>query len=215
MARGIHLTLLIGPAVPVPAPPEVLDALTGVEVTTRDAQASGFQLSFTLDRNSPLQTLFLLAGGSPAPIMRVVIAVTVNGVPDVLMDGVVTNYETAPGSGAGHSTLTLTGEDLTATMDRLDFSGLPYPAMPAEGRVLLILAKYAVLGIVPMVIPSIMVDVPIPTSLIPAHRGTDLAYIRELADKAGYVFYLDPAPCPARVSPIGVPKSRPAVPNRR
>ena len=37
---------------------------------------------------------------------------------------------------------------------------------------------------------------PIPTSQIPSQQGTDLAYIKELADEVGYVFYLEPGPVP-------------------
>jgi hypothetical protein len=192
----IHLTLMIGPAVPLPVPQEVLDALTSVQVTASASDASGFQLQFTVNHRSPLQTIFLLTGGSPIPLMRVIIAVTVNGGTEVLMDGVMTNHELSPGADPGHSTLTVTGKDLTQVMDYIDFSGIPYPAMPNEARVLLILAKYALLGIVPMVIPSVLIDVPIPTEQIPRHKGKDLAYLKALADEVGYVFYLDPGPTP-------------------
>jgi len=51
-------------------------------------------------------------------------------------------------------------------------------------------------GIVPMIIPSIMIDVPIPVLRIPRQKGTDLAYINSLADEVGYVFYIDPGPAP-------------------
>ena len=192
----IHLTLMIGPAVPVPVTQEVLEALVSVQVTTSSSDASGFQLQFTINNRSPLQTLFLLTGGSPIPLMRVIIVVTINGAANVLMDGVMTNHELSPGADPGHSTLTVTGKDLTQVMDYIDFSGIPYPAMPNEARVLLILAKYAVLGIVPMVLPSVLVDIPIPTEQIPRHKGKDLAYIKLLADEVGYVFYLDPGPAP-------------------
>src|SRR5262249_10350730 len=152
--------LLIGPVVPVPVPQTVLDALTSVQVTTAAGQRSGFQLTFTLSNRSPLHTLFLLSGGAAVPLIRVIIVVTINGTPDVLMDGVMTHHQVAPGSDPGHSTLTVTGEDLTAVMDLQDFSGIPYPAMPADARVALIVAKYAVFGLVPLVIPSVLVDVP-------------------------------------------------------
>jgi hypothetical protein len=58
------------------------------------------------------------------------------------------------------------------------------------------LLKYAWLGIIPMVIPSVMIDVPIPTNQIPSQQGTDFDYINELADKVGYVFYLEPQSTP-------------------
>jgi hypothetical protein len=40
--------------------------------------------------------------------------------------------------------------------------------------------------------------VPIPTHEIPTHRGTDLAYIKQLAQDAGYVFYVEPGPLPGQ-----------------
>ena len=48
---------------------------------------------------------------------------------------------------------------------------MPYPAMPAEARVAAVLAKYAMFGIVPLVIPSILLDVPIPTEQIPTQKA--------------------------------------------
>jgi hypothetical protein len=197
MLEGIHLTLMIGPAVPVPAPREVLEALTGVQVmVTSGETTSGFELTFALDKNSPLHTLFFLTGGAMIPIIRVVIAVTVNGVPDVLMDGVMTQHQISHGGQTGTSTLTVKGKDLTALMGLIDFSGIPYPAMPDFARVALVLAKYAVLGVIPRVIPSVLIDVPIPTDRIPTQKGKDLGYVKELADDVGYSFYLEPGPQP-------------------
>jgi len=171
--------------------------LTSVEVvTTAGTTSSGFELNFTISNRSPLETLFLLAGGVSIPLVRVVIVVTINGTPEVLIDGVMTHHEMQPGSNGGPSTLVIKGKDLTAVMNYIDFSGFPFPAMPAEARVLLILAKYAVFGVVPMVIPSVLVDIPLPTERIPSQRGKDLPYIRKLAGNVGYVFYLDPGPVP-------------------
>ena len=195
MHKGIHLTLLVGPVVPVPVPRTVLDALTGVEVTHNTGAASGFKLTFTLTNRSPLQTIFLVAAGQ-TPMLRVIIIVTIDGTPQVLMDGVMTLNQLAPGSQPGQSTLTVIGEDLSKAMDLIDFSGFPFPAMPVEARIALIIAKYAVFGLVPLVIPSLFADVPIPVERIPAQKGTDLAYIKELARLAGYVFYIDPGPAP-------------------
>jgi hypothetical protein len=194
--KGVQLTLMMGPAVARPVSRQVLDALTSVQVDSRDTERSGFQLTFTLGARSPLHTLFLLSGGTVFPIVRVIIVVTVNGIATVLMDGMVTEHQILPGTRGGSATLSVMGEDLTVVMDKQDLSGFPFPAAPAEGRVALLLAKYAMLGVVPMVIPSVLIDVPIPTSRIHSQRGTDLEYIRYLADRVGYVFYLDPGPRP-------------------
>jgi hypothetical protein len=195
MLKGIYLTLMVGPVVPVPVPKPVLDALTEVQVTTAAGTPSGFSLSFTLSNRSPLHTLFLIAGAQ-APLLRVIIIVTLNGQANVLMDGVMTNQQVSPGSKPGESVLTITGEDLTKVMSLIDFTGIPYPAMPPEARVALIIAKYAMFGMIPLVIPSLFTDFPIPVERIPIHQGKDLEYIQQLADDAGYVFYIDPGPAP-------------------
>jgi hypothetical protein len=197
MLEGVQLTLLVGPAVPVPVPREVLDALEQVQVESSSGDTpSGFELTFTLSKRSPLHTLFLLTGGSMIPILRVVVVVTVAGQAQVLVDGVMTHHEMRPGSAAGKSTLVVKGKDLTALMDLVELDGIPYPAMPPAVRVLLVLAKYAALGVVPVVIPSVVEDLPIPVEQIPRHQGTDYAYVTMLAREAGYVFYLDPGPAP-------------------
>ena len=196
MNSGVHLTLMIGPAVPIPVSQDVLDALTSVTVTTNSDSGSGFQLEFTLSNRSRLQTIFLLSGGASIPLVRVVIIMTVGGKGEVLMDGVMTNHEIRPGSDASHSILTITGEDLSRVMDYIDFSGVPYPGMAPEARVLLILAKYASFGILPLVVPSVLIDLPIPTDRIPVQKGKDLCYIRSLAEEVGYVFYVEPGPKP-------------------
>jgi hypothetical protein len=187
---------MIGPVVAQPVARSVLDALRSVRVTTTTEGPSVFQLTFELDKNSPLHTLFLLAGGATPPLMRVIISVTMNGVTEVIMDGVMTNHQTTAGGKGQNPVLTVTGEDLTRVMDYIDFSGFPYPALPDFARVALIIAKYAVFGIIPMVIPSVLLDVPVPIERIPQQKGKDLAYIKYLADRVGYVFYLDPGPTP-------------------
>lgn len=128
--------------------------------------------------------------------MRVVLVATVNGVANVLIDGVITKNDIAPGDKGSNSTLTITGEDLTALMNQSNWSGFPFPAMPAEARVALLLVKYAVFGVVPLIVPSVMIDVPLPIDQNPGQQGTDLEYIRALAERVGYVFYLDPGPAP-------------------
>jgi hypothetical protein len=196
MLKGkISLTLMIGPVVPVPVSKAILDALVSVEVRTGAGEPSGFQLTFSFSSKSPLNTLLLLLG-QVGPFIRTIIVVTVNGTPHVLMDGVIGQHQVTPDVETGRSTLTVTGSDLTGVMGLIDFSGIPYPAMPAEARIALIIAKYAMFGMIPMIIPSVFMDVPIPVDRIPSHQGTDLEYINNLAREVGYVFYIEPGPVP-------------------
>jgi hypothetical protein len=195
MVKGFYLTLLVGPVVPVPVPKAVLDALTSVEVRNNTEGDSGFSLSFTISNRSPLQTVFLITAGQ-APPLRVIIILTINGAPSVLMDGLITKQQVTPGRTTGESTLTISGTDLKRAMDFIDFTGIPYPGMPPEARVALIIAKYAMFGMIPLVIPSLFTDLPNPLERIPKHKGTDLAYVEKLARDVGYVFYIDPGPAP-------------------
>jgi hypothetical protein len=184
MLKGIHLTLMIGPGLPVPAPKVVVEALTSVQVNS-DKERSGFQLAFSIAKGSPLLTTMIPAGYFDPIITRVLIIVTVNGLPHVLMDGMVTRQELAPSNDPGKSTFTITGEDLSVLMDVVEMPFMRYPAMPLSVRVLTILAKYAVLGIVPVVIPEIPPVVLLPTERIPSHSGTDRGYIRTLSSRSG------------------------------
>jgi hypothetical protein len=143
-----------------------------------------------------LRTIFLLAGGGALPpLLRVVLIVTINGTAESIIDGMVTNVETQPGSG-GVGKLVIKGKDMSALMDIIELPGLPFPAMPPSVRVLAILAKYAALGVIPMVIPSVLDIPPIPVQQIPQQKGSDYAYVKKLAGEAGYVFYLEAGPAP-------------------
>ena len=74
-------------------------------------------------------------------------------------------------------------------------------------------AKYMPLyQIVPLVIPSILIDVPLPTDTIPQQSGTDLAYINTLAERVGYTFYLQPGPIPGMSMAYWGPKLQMAIP---
>jgi hypothetical protein len=191
------LTLLIGPAVPVPAPLPVIEALKSVQVTSaRDR--SGFQLRFSMGKTSLLQLALLPAGYFDPIITRVVIMVTLSGIPQVLMDGFVTRQELSPSNTPGESTLTVTGEDLSVAMDIVE-KVLPFPAMPDTVKVGVCLAPYAALGVTPVIIPPIITTVQSPTSRIESQAAkTDLAYIRELATRNGYVFFIEPGPLPGQ-----------------
>ncbi len=196
MIKGLSLSLMMGPGAPLTAPREVLDALQSVKVTAESGDAqSGFELTFQIEKNSPLINLFMLSGGAAIPFFRILVIATLSGRSETLIDGVATQTQIAPGSGGRPATLTVQGKDMSAAMDILPFDGLPYPAMPPFARVALIVAKYAFLGLVPKVIPSLE-EPPIPTDRIPRHSGSDLDYVRALAEEAGYVFRMEPGPAP-------------------
>jgi hypothetical protein len=214
MLKNVHLSLMIGPVVPLPAPREVVEALESLEVTHNTDAPSGFQLTFSFSSKSTLNTILLLLPqmGPAVQVVRVIITAVVNGTPTVLMDGMLTHQQVTPDVTSGKSTLTFTGKDISAAMDHIELAGLPFPAMPPEARVLLILAKYAVFGMIPLVIPSLYPDVPIPVESIPGQQGTDYGYVTELARQVGYVFYVDPGPVPGTNTAYWGPEIKTGVP---
>jgi len=57
---SVQLTLMMGPIIAVPVPATVLESLAEVEVNIYDLEPSGFKLTFSIAKQSPLQLLFLL-----------------------------------------------------------------------------------------------------------------------------------------------------------
>ncbi len=212
MASELTLSLLMGPISVDPVPREVIEALTEVSVTVSASGTSGFELKFATSKASAI-TRQLLPSGYFDPPRRVVIVATLRNTTTVLMDGVITHQDVVPSDEAGKSALSIKGEDLTRMMDLIDLSGFPFPAMPAEARILLMVAKYTpIYKVIPLVLPSVLIDIEDPLKNIPAQYGTDLTYIRLLAERVGYAFYLQPGPLPGMSMAYWGPKLRAAIP---
>lgn len=196
MLKGIHLTLLIGPVVPIPAPQIVVDSVSSLQVTN-SKDRSGFQITFTVAKTSPLLTTMLPAGFFDPITTRLIIIITLNGFPNIIMDGLVTNQQLAPSNEVGKSNLTLTGEDLSIAMDLIQ-KIIPYPAQPVYTKIYTALAPYAALGITPIVIPPIIDIVKSPTEGWETQKMTDREYIKSQAQSVGYVFFVHPGPFPGQ-----------------
>lgn len=213
MISKLQLTLLIGPLVTAPAPPEVVDAFTGAQVTVSSGARTGFQLTFAISRRSLLSTTLIPAGYFD-PGIRVILVVTVNGIPTPVIDGLITRQEVAVSDSIGQSVLTVTGEDVSVAMDLVKWQGIPMPPLPAAGRVAAIISFYAMFGIVPLVIPEIFPSIPLPTDRIEMQQGTHLEYINKLATENGYVFYVEPGPLPGMNLAYWGPEIRIGVPQK-
>jgi hypothetical protein len=212
---GVHLTLLVGPTVAVPAPPPLTSALRSVEVTHSDEGRSGFQLTFEAGRSGPadmfdypLLTIPLLK-----VFNRVILLVTFGAIPRVLFDGIITNQQLSPGTEPGSGTLTVTGEDVSVMMD-LEEHAAEHPAQDETIIANVLILKYAQYGLIPTVLPPLMIDPPIPIERIPVQQGTDLSYLQEMASRHGYVFYVSPGPAPFTNMAYWGPPKRFDVPQR-
>ncbi len=197
MLQSAILTLLVGPTIAAPAPPSLVDALEQVEVTTSDTGRSGFQITFSAGRSGPADRVDqpLLSSPQLKLFNRVVILIKLSAAPQVLMDGVITHRELTPATTPGSGTLTITGEDVSVMMD-LEQKIAEHPAQDETTIATLLIAQYARYGLIPQVIPPPVVDLPTPIERIPVQRGTDLAYLNQMARRFGYVFYVVPGPAP-------------------
>ena len=211
---GTTVALLVGPSVPLPAPVGVMEALDSIQVTTSDSGRSGFQLSLRVGRGrSDLLDYALQLGPLLQPFSRVVLIVSFGGLPEVLMDGIITNQQFSPSSEPGTSTLTLTGEDVSVMMD-MEERSVEHPAQPEMAIAAKIIATYAQYGLIPMVIPPPSLDMPIPIERIPVQQATDLEYLNALAERFAYVFYVMPGPAPLTNTAYWGPPIRAGIPQR-
>lgn len=197
MLPGAVLTLLAGPAVPLPAP-DLAALLDTVSVSHSDEGRSTFQLVFRALRDA-------VTGLVDYPILlsqrvkvgtRIVLVVTVNAIPQVLMDGIVTHQQLNPGDKPGSGSITVTGEDLGVLLDQLEVR-MPFPGNDTALAYTL-LGPYAAVGLTPIVLPP-PTDVPPNTATdLPHPQGTAWAILTQKAQQHSYVFFVLPGPLPGQ-----------------
>ncbi|MEM1053950.1 MAG: hypothetical protein AAGI52_00370 [Bacteroidota bacterium] len=185
---GTRLLLLTGATVPLPAGSEAMQALQEATVVQDADGEDGFQLTFSLSKG-PLLDYTLLQSGALDPFNRVIVAVAFGVVPEVLIDGIITHQEVSPSNDPGQSTLRVKGKTVVAAMD-LEEKSAAYPNQPDWLVVTQLIASYAQYGLVPAVTPT--TDVPIELERVTRQAETDLAFVRRLAERNGYVFYTEP-----------------------
>ena len=197
MLKGVYLTMLIGVGVPMPAPKMVMDLVSDIQVNN-GKERNGFQVSFTMDKKATFITGLINSGFFDPTTTRVIIVATMNGIPHVLIDGIISNHQIGPASEPGKSTFTITGEDVSVLMDMIEVV-VPMPALPDVAKVYTALAPFSFLGFTPIVIPPPVFTVRSPTDnweTIP--KQTPLQFLRTLARENGYVFMIIPGPLPAQ-----------------
>jgi phage protein D len=98
-------------------------------------------------------------------------------------------------------------------MDREEKSA-EHPAQDETVIALKIIASYAQFGLIPQVIPPPVIDLPLPIDRIPVQQATDLQYLREMAGRYGYVFFVTPGPAPFTNTAYWGPPVRIGLPQR-
>jgi hypothetical protein len=204
---GVRLVLLVGETIPLPPPPGVATAVRQVQVTNDDRSGDGFQLRFAVGKDAVIDSS-LLASGVVGPMRRVVVGVIFGALPEVLIDGVVTRHELSPGDEPGTSTLSVTGRDLSQVFD-LEERNEEYPNQPDFVIATRVIARYAKYGVIPKPAPT--ADFPIQLERIPRQQETDLAFLNRIAERNGFVFYVEPLTLGVSTAYLG-PENRLGLP---
>jgi hypothetical protein len=185
---GIRMILLIGQAVPLPASKSLMTALKRVEINNETDGNDGFEMTFTLGK-AKLGDYELLSSGLLDPDTRVIIGVLLGASPEPLIDGVIYHQQVVPSNEPGMSTLTVKGRDISVLLD-LKEKNDKYENQTDSVIATLLIGRYAQYGIIPQVTPTS--DVPLVVDRIPRQKETDLAFLRRLATRNGFVFYIEP-----------------------
>jgi hypothetical protein len=186
-ALGIRLLLLIGKTIPLPASYDLTSALVKVEVTNDAKGGDGFQMTFSLAKGILDYSLF--RGGTFDPGARVIIGVVLGVLPEVLIDGIITHHQIAPSNDPGKSTLTVTGSDVSIMLD-MEEKNQAHANQPDFLIFSKLIGQYAQYGLVPQPTPT--TDVPIMIQRTPCQQETDLKFIQRMAQRNGFVFYVEP-----------------------
>lgn len=173
------------------APLEIMQALRKVQVERGDQAPDSFHLTFGVERSVGSTDFDLLLLDQLKPFKRVTLEVSVAGTPSVLFDGYITEQQLTPSDQEPGTTLTISGEDVSVKMGMFEFS-LEYPAMGDYLIVNAVLAKYLLIGIEPDVSPTPRSILPL--DYVPQQNCTDRDYVKQLASKNGYRFYIKPGP---------------------
>lgn len=197
MLPAVIIGMLVGAQEsPENAPRALLQALTKITVTQGDGgrggdYQQGFQLTFVAERGRAMRENFpLLTGPLLLPGKRVVISVTVQARPRVLIDGIITYQQLVAGD---TPELVVTGKDISVLMD-LEQINKGWPEQDDKAGALATLGKYAKYGVKPDASDPKVTSSATKDERIPIQAVTDREYLLQLARNNGFIFCIKPGP---------------------
>lgn len=188
----ISIGLQIGKAALAPAPVDVMRQLVEVQVQLGGDLGSGFQLLFRLDHTG-VETADLTTLPELAPWSRVLLLPQLRadqGTSSLaLLDGVITHHQLSFDASSRESRFIVSGRDISILLDLVERDGshreLSLAAIVSD---ILQRGDYSSLRLTP--------DIQIPDNVaVPGWAQphmSDLSYLRDLANRCGGVFFIDP-----------------------
>jgi len=179
--------LYVGPSRPVPLTRDVLRTLVSIEISEDVDQGTAFQLLFRMHQKD--RTDFdLLRSQVMQPFYRCQLFVGLGANTQLLLDGVITHQEIVVSAQPGTTDLVVMGRDLSVMLD-LEEKRAIFKNQKDSAIAQVVLGGYGDL------LPSSTVvetrDSADATYFSRHQLGTDLAFLRELAARNDYIFYLD------------------------
>ena len=176
-----------------PVPIHLLNALKDIEVQESSDGYSGFQLNLLLGKELYFPSAdYKELNNLLAPFNRVAIGVNVGNRSAFIMDGLITHQALTKVSLAG-TEIKITGKDMSVLLDKTE-KNVARVDIGDQALVKAILKEYSGHGIAedvkaPRIKATDQADSPQKTK----HQcGTDLAYIRQLAEDNAYAFAIKP-----------------------
>jgi hypothetical protein len=208
---GIYCTILMGPTIPIPLPSVLTEIVHQIEVIHKDSGRSGFKIDFYAGRSGITNAFDYTIFRNPLVKLfnRVNILVTINGIQRTLMDGFITDIQINDSDNQG--IITICGQDVSLMMDRKQVKKA-YPALSENLIAAQIIGRYAQYQLIPDIIPPPLINIPNPTDWIPQQHDTDYVYLKKLAKRFGYVFYVVNGPAPRVNTAYWGPSKRVGVP---
>ena len=163
-------------------------ALRELSVTSDESSGDGFQITFSVNKGPDLD-YDLLTSGDLESFNRISIGVQIGTLTEFLIDGVITHHQIDAGGDDNEATLVVTGKDVSVLLDT-ESKRMAHPGQSDSGIVEAILGDYSGMGIKPDVTATS--ETPTDDERIPRQHETDLEYIKRLAERNGYVFYMEP-----------------------
>jgi hypothetical protein len=190
MLGGITITLLFGTP-PVPAPAALINAMQRIEIETSTELASMFRMRFGMNQ-SPGTDWDLVGQQYQDTLFRPFTPVQIRikvGIdfPQAIINGYVAGEQVIYDEVGGNSAIEVAGMDATMLMN-LEEKVMAWP-LPDSDIAAQIFAQY---GITPMVSPTLAsISANEGTT---TQRGTDIRFLRRLAQRNGYDCFVLPDP---------------------
>lgn len=176
--------------VPLPAP--WFNALREIEIETSSNRASIFRLHFDLSRNvigdydAPVELFH--------PLVPISIRLSVGpGVPLTIINGFVHDAQLSVSNTPGATTYEVVCMDALGTLMAHIDAPFAWPNMTDALIATTIFGRY---GMIPLVIPTPPLRTELDTTT--TQRGTDAAFLQQMARRNGYSLYVQPEPVSGR-----------------